>query len=245
MWRRVSDVYRRAGLCVLLVKIFRVIGGPFLKKIQYLFDGKYDRRYGTDTRGEVNLWTLPFQNPNKSDAIGYQPTAERTFHKMMSHLPASLPGFDFFDIGCGKGRVLLYAAGRDFNRIVGIDFSPELVEIARRNAAVFAEVTGDSRIEARCEDAVQLVLPERPCVLFFAAPFMDSVLKRVVARIEASYRAHPRKTYVVYYATRSVADIVSTFGFLKPLAQGSVCLDFVAQDIYPYAIFESADGKKR
>lgn len=158
---------------------------------------------------------------------------------MMSHLPASLSGFDFVDIGCGKGRVLLYAADWDFNRIVGIDFSPELAEIARRNVEIFARSIGEDRIEARCEDAVQMIPPERPCVFFFAAPFMEPVLSRVVARIEASYRANPRKIHVVYYATRSVADIVSTFSFLKPVAQGSICLDFIAQDIYPYAIFES------
>lgn len=239
IWRRVVDTYRRMGLCVVLAKALREIGGRPLAKVQYFFDGKFDRRYGTSTRGVVNLWELPFQSVSKADAIGYQPTAERTFRKMMSHLPGSLSGFDFVDVGCGKGRVLMYAAQWDFNRITGIDFSPELSGIARRNVAAFAHATGEDRIEARWEDAVEMIPPERPCVFFFAAPFMEPLLSRVVARIEASYRSNPRKIYVIYYATRSVADIVSTWSFLKPIAQGSVCLDFIAQGIYAYAVFES------
>ena len=237
--RRVVDTYRRMGLCAVLAKALREIGGRPLAKLQYFFDGKFDRRYGTSTRGVVKLWDLPFHSPNKSDAIGYQPTAERTFRKMMSHLPKSLTGFDFVDVGCGKGRVLLYATAWDFNGIIGIDFSPELSDIARRNVAAFARVTGENRIEARWQDAVDMVPPERPCVFFFAAPFVEPLLSKVVARIEASYRSNPRKIYVVYYATRSVADIVSTWSFLKPVAQGSVCLDFIAQGIYAYAVFES------
>jgi SAM-dependent methyltransferase len=239
LWRRITDTYRRGGLVVLLAKAFRKIGGRALYRIQYVFDGRFDRRYGIDTQGSVSLLDLPFQSPNKNDGIEYQPTSKRTFCKMMSHLPRSLAGFDFVDIGCGKGRVLFYAADWNFDRIVGIDFSPELTEIARRNIAAFVRATGDERIDVRYEDATQMVLPAEPCVFFFASPFMDVVLMEVAARIEASYRANPRKIYVVYYGTQSIPDIVSRFGFLKLSAEGYDCLDFIAPRVDPYAVFES------
>jgi Methyltransferase domain len=239
LWWRIADAYRRGGLAVLLAKALRKIGGRLLHRIQCVFDGALDRRYGIDTRGSVSLRDLPFQSPNKKDGIEYQPTSGHTFRKMMSHLPRSLTGFDFVDIGCGKGRVLFYATDWNFRRIAGIDFSPELTEIAHRNVAVFTQATGDGRVDVRCEDATQTVLPAGPSVFFFASPFKDVVLMKVAARIEASYRASPRKIYVIYYGTQSIPDIVSRFGFFKPLAQGYDCLDFLAPRVDPYAVFES------
>lgn len=212
-----------------------------LRKVQSYLDGKLDRRYGLDTRGVLFAAEMPFSSPHKQFACNYQPTSEFTFKRLMAHLPKDLSGFDFVDVGCGKGRVLFYATAWQFNRIIGVEFAPPLAAFAKRNVALYAPATGDYRIEARCQDAVDMEVPEGPCVFFFASPFIDPVLARVLTKIEASYRAHPRKMFVIYYDSKPVLDLVTRFHFLKLIGRGAIWHDPVALWIYPYAVFESPE----
>src|SRR4051794_23925092 len=41
----------------------------------------------------------------------------------------------FADFGCGKGRIVQQAAKRPFRRVIGVEISPALVEVARSNLA--------------------------------------------------------------------------------------------------------------
>jgi SAM-dependent methyltransferase len=239
--QRAVRAYRRGGFAVFVVRACRKIGGAPLRCLQHVLDDRIDRRYDLDTRGLLHPADMPFANPNKRHATNYQATTERTFRAMMAYLPRSLAGFDFIDIGCGKGRVLFYAAALDFKRIVGIEFAPPLAAIAKKNSALLEHATGEKRIEIRCQDAVEMDLSENPCVLFFASPFMDEVLEGVAAFIEASYRAHPRKIFVIYYGVQSIRNIEARFGFLKLIARGAEWRDWLARDIYPYAIFGSPE----
>lgn len=241
LWRRGINAWRRDGFLVAAANGLRKLGGRTLARLQNAFDGRIDRRYSLDTRGIIHPADMPFANPHKEHATNYQPTTERTFRSMMAPLPRSLAGFDFVDIGCGKGRVLFYASEWNFERIVGIEFAPPLAAMAKRNVDLFARATGENRIDVRCQDAVDMTLSDRPCVLFFASPFMDEVLVKVAARIEASWRAHPRKMFVIYYGYRSIPDIIARFGFLKPITRGAEWRDLLACGIYPYAVFESPD----
>lgn len=59
-----------------------------------------------------------------------------------------LTGKSVLDLGCGSGRYLIEAAHRGAARVVGIDFSPEMVGIAGRLAAASGQ---GARIEVRCE----------------------------------------------------------------------------------------------
>ena len=238
-------MYGHKGIAVFIATAVRVLNDRYLnkslRKIQKYFDGKMDRRYGLDTQGIIFPSAMPFTSPHKKFSCNYQPTTEHTFRHLMSYLPDKLAGFDFIDIGCGKGRVLFYAADWQFERIVGVEFAPPLAAFAKRNVALFAAATGDRRLEVRCEDAIDTTLPDGPCVFFFASPFLDPILAKMAVRIEASYRAHRRKIYVVYYDPTPIPDIVGRFNFLKPIARGAVWQDPLALCIYPYAIFESPD----
>ena len=54
----------------------------------------------------------------------------RPFRRLMRTLSLP-PGSGFVDFGCGKGRVLLLAAGFGFARITGVEFAKELCDIAK------------------------------------------------------------------------------------------------------------------
>ena len=54
------------------------------------------------------------------------------------------------------------------------------------------------RIDSVCTDAVAFVLPEDCLVLYFDNPFGPSVLTDVARNLEVSYRASPRKIFIIY-----------------------------------------------
>ena len=99
LWRRALDAWRRDGFPVAAANGVRKLGGRPLARLQNVFDGRIDRRFGLDTRGVVHPADMPFANPHKEHATNYQPTTARTFRTMMALLPRSLAGFDFVDIG--------------------------------------------------------------------------------------------------------------------------------------------------
>jgi SAM-dependent methyltransferase len=245
LWWRCREAYERDGFAMFAANAFRMISDRCLnkgvRKLQSHFDAKLDRRYGLDTQGIYFAADMPFSSPHKEFACNYQPTSEYTFRHLMAYLPNDLAGFDFIDIGCGKGRVLFYAAAWQFNRIVGVELAPPLAAFAKRNVDLYAAKTGDRRLEAYCQDAIEMAIPEGPCVFFFASPFIDPVFGKMLAKIEASYRARPRKIFVIYYDSKPVLDLVTRFHFLKLISRGAIWHDPIAIWIYPYAVFESPE----
>ena len=55
--------------------------------------------------------------------------------------PLALPG-DALDLGCGGGQASMKLAARGY-RVVGVDFAPTAIELARRNAPELTFVVGD------------------------------------------------------------------------------------------------------
>jgi SAM-dependent methyltransferase len=109
------------------------------------------------------------------------------------------PGNDdvFVDLGCGKGRPLCFMAQLSFRRVVGVERSPELAAIARRNAERMARLTGKPvRVELgdaadfRCDDGT---------VYFLNNPFGPETLKKCLAHLRVSLDARPRQVRIAYY----------------------------------------------
>jgi len=66
-------------------------------------------------------------------AVDYIPVTPDQCRQALSALAVPYEKFTFIDFGCGKGRAMLLAAERPFRRLIGIDFSHELLMVARRN----------------------------------------------------------------------------------------------------------------
>ena len=84
----------------------------------------FDLRYGTNTVCAY-LKSLTIDSPNVALGVEYAPMRLRPLRRLMSALTLPLDG-TFVDVGCGKGRVLLWAANCGFQRIVGLEFAKEL-----------------------------------------------------------------------------------------------------------------------
>ncbi len=114
------------------------------------------------------------------------------FDQMIQALPIDFEQFTFVDLGSGKGRALLMASKHPFQRIIGVEFMPDLNVIARQNIA------GDSRIECLEMDARDLEFPAGPMIVYLFNPFPEPVFAAVLKRLECSWRNNPRPVYLAY-----------------------------------------------
>lgn len=159
----------------------------------------FDVRYGTNTAGVVRLAALQIISPNRSRGVAYSPTNPQVFARLIRQVDGTHPGV-FIDLGCGKGRVLLLAANHGFDRVVGVEFSPELCRTARSNIAAYLRRTGSAiRFEVIEADVTDYRMVDDESVLFLYNPFDAIVMNAVLDEIQNSYRRHPRTMWLIYY----------------------------------------------
>ena len=152
------------------------------------FQGEHpiDRAYGVDTAGAIPPWLLgsgSASDPHVSPYVGCQPSCLRA---ALSFLGDDVDGATFVDLGCGKGRAMLVASEYPFHAIVGVEMSPGLCEVARRNlAAVRARGSLPKTLSVTCGDAIGFQYPPGALVIFFYQSFGLPVLRRALDAIEA------------------------------------------------------------
>jgi SAM-dependent methyltransferase len=134
----------------------------------------------------------------------YQPTESALFHEMLGALQqqsaADFHDFVFVDLGSGKGRTLLMASDYPFRRIVGVELLPALHQAADENLRNYkSESQKCFALESICADATEFPFPDEPTVLYLFNPFPEAGLRRMIAHLEQSLRAHPRAVYVLYH----------------------------------------------
>jgi len=153
----------------------------------------FDREHGTDTSGFVpgNLLVR--------GSTGYGAAQPSIIRSALEAIPER-DGVHFLDLGCGKGRPLMVAAEAGFSKVTGVEFTPALARIARRNARIFARSQPRrARIAIVTGDAVTYPLPLGPLVVFLYNPFARIQTEQLLRHIEASLERAPRDLYVVSY----------------------------------------------
>ncbi len=145
----------------------------------------FDKSFGVDTSAEVPLWKLRIPSRHVNGGSNYQTIGAENIERLLLKLPCRLP---LIDLGCGKGRVLIIAHRLGFCPVTGVEFSPELVAIARRNLQICG-IPG----QVLCQDAADVDFP-KDCVIFMYNPFDSEAMTHVAQKIRES-AAH---IYVVY-----------------------------------------------
>lgn len=155
---------------------------------------EFDRAHGTNTSGLVSLWRLHVRSHDKKFGTRYQPCDPAVFRTAVEGIERSRT---FVDLGCGKGRALIMAQEAGFQRIIGVEFSAALAEIARKQCPSAEVLTGD---------AAQYVFPKDPLCIFMYNPFGPKVLNEVIAHLGGN-------SLVVYVAPQHPVDLpVVRFG---------------------------------
>jgi SAM-dependent methyltransferase len=154
----------------------------------------FDQLHGVQTGGRILPKDLGAISPDAKFAVEYAPSRPRKVNKLISSLPETARRATFIDIGCGKGRVLIVAADLGFEKLIGIDLSPALIDVARANV----ELGTKAACQLLCCDATHYEFPPDQLVIYMYNPFQAPVMQKVIANLEASLRVQPRKVFIIY-----------------------------------------------
>jgi hypothetical protein len=197
-------------------KLYYRLGDPI-----YRLKGRlYDMRHGVMTAPEMQIVDHTVDGPNARLACKHAGTEPKYFRHIMSSVDWEFERLTFIDFGSGMGRALFLASEWPFDRIIGVEFSKELNDIAEKNIARFRSPRqACKRIETVWHDAATYKLPNEPSVFYFFNPFGPEIFAQVLANIEASLAANPREAYVLY--TNPCHDrLFSKSPFFEPLNRG-------------------------
>ncbi len=212
--------------------------------VEHNVDVRFDRLAGIETVSRAHLDELTIDSDNTDfgdDDEIYVAVPVLALKAMDRVLPDEVDDLVFVDLGSGKGRVLVYASGRRFHRIIGVEFAAELHSVASENIERGRHPRQRcADIEVVLGDAVEFEIPDDPCVFFLFNPFERPVLEQVVDNIRVSFERNPRPMYVVYHnpVYASAFDEIALFerAWSRTRSRRSECYEVIAYRIRGSAI---------
>ncbi|MEU0518223.1 methyltransferase domain-containing protein [Streptosporangium sp. NPDC006007] len=170
----------------------------------------FERRYGVRTSDTVSLARLGLAGEERVDYVA------ASWRLLRRTLPRRAVGESdvFIDLGSGMGRMVLEAAWRyPFKKVIGVELSGELNDIARQN------IVG-TRLRLRCEnvelvqsDVLDYEIPEDVSVVFLNNPFRGETFATVITRLLATVDRNPRPVTVIYLNPTEEDLLLSTGRF--------------------------------
>jgi len=190
---------RRSAPIATLVPVIRERGwtGTLALLFAYLSDRWLDLRSGLDTTSWVRLQDLAFDSPFKHRGVDCQPTYRLPLLRLLRRLDLPKDAI-FLDVGSGKGRGMLVAVEYGFKTVRGVEFSPELRQIALANwERVRSRIKSTAVFEIVCGCATEYRFRDES-VIFLFNPFDDVVLDLVMRNLLESLERHPRPVWILY-----------------------------------------------
>jgi SAM-dependent methyltransferase len=183
--------------------IRRVLGKTPVLRALYPSGGDrphpFDLAHGINAGGYVGIEEMGTCVPGVAASQPFVASQPGILRAALARLP-SLETCTFVDLGCGKGRPLFVAAEFPFRDIVGIELSPSLAKIARKNAGIVARnFPSRTRVKIEEGDVAAFRLPPGNLVLFLYHPFSQDGTKAVATMLDAALAAERRIVFVVYY----------------------------------------------
>jgi precorrin-6B methylase 2 len=143
------------------------------------------------------------------DLTHYEPSSWLALRWGLRRLRAG-PEDVLVDFGCGKGRVICEAARRPFARVIGVEISERLLDVARENVE-------RNRGRFRCQnidlvrmDAIEWEVPDEMTAVYLYHPFVGAVFERVIDNIIESIRRSPRRVRLVYVGPVLERELIAT-----------------------------------
>jgi predicted RNA methylase len=194
----------------------------------------FDRKYGFDTDGKVEVSELGVDEADRDGAMLYYPLKPKILRYVLSSLDIDYADYTFIDIGAGKGRNLLVSAAFPFRCRIGVEFSRPLCEIARRNLAIGARHgMANESVEIWEGNALDYVFPQGKLVVLMYYPFQSDVTRAFLSSVESQLERQPRELLVAAICPRERA-VFEEFPFLK------LTTDFrVPRDDWCWCLYES------
>ena len=166
----------------------------FIKEIQRkdcleykIFDEKYKVNTAAPTKTIVENGVeivVPHYEENSSYFEGsthYQPTANYWIDLINQYFKDKISEYKFIDIGCGKGKPIIYNIVNSvgYKEYIGIEIDPVLSEIFKKNLIS----VNSSNAKSLNIDAFDYDYSENKCIYFFAKPFEKPIFDLFIDKI--------------------------------------------------------------
>jgi hypothetical protein len=209
--KTVKDLYRDEPHLPPAGPIRRVLSGVRTRAFDVLFER------GLETSGRQ--YELEHFH---SERTGYEPSGWLYLRRALRKRDVK-PTDVFIDFGSGKGRVVFQAARYPFARVVGVEISEALNEVARRNVERNRHRLVCQNVVLVTTDAAGFEVPDDMTVAYFFYPFSGSTFERVLENIVASLDRRPRRVTLIYACPGEEASIARTGRFrLARRSQGAL-----------------------
>ena len=168
-------------------------------------DHPFDKRHGLDTSGYVSKRDLVTGHPHDAYLTGYSAVAPSVFrqmcHRWIDTLAARgrLHAFSFIDVGAGKGRALLLASELPFRKVIGVELSGDLAQIAARNIVRWKqEHAARTPIRIVHQDILDFRWPRTPLLVYLYNPFEREMIEELIERLRWAAKSGSRCVDILY-----------------------------------------------
>jgi SAM-dependent methyltransferase len=206
-----KGVAKTISVCVeSLIFYVRTLSPEYRRRVNE--QRNFDTSLGVETTGDVTLGAMGEVVGDKSHSGWYLAAPIDELRSVLAGLAGQFQGTTFIDLGCGKGRALFIAAEFPFDKIVGVDFSVKLCNLARKNIESFRQgKTNLPPITVICEDAGNYVFPPTPLCIYMFNPFDGEIMLRAMKNLSRSLDANMRKITILYFNPIENAIVASYF----------------------------------
>jgi SAM-dependent methyltransferase len=236
--QREAPVRLRSRLVAPLVRSQRLARG--LVNADRALDAFADRLLGRGLDTSGNIFVPEHEHPDRSRYIA---TAWHVLPRVLRYVGVS-DSDTFIDFGCGKGRVVHQAARRPFHRVIGVEISPELAEIARTGLEARRHQHRCQNVEIVVSDVATYPVPDDLTIGYFFRPFEGDAFDAVLRGIIDSIDRHPRLVRLIYvwptFSSRSAILATGRFRLVKEESSSLLKLHS-----HRLAIFESTSAPSR
>ena len=203
-------------------------------------DRSFDKRYKTDTTAIVRSGDLGIaEEETRRAAVLYVSCPPRFERHILRTLGVSYKDFDFVDMGCGKGRVLMIASEWPFRSVTGIEISEALCAIAEKNLQVFKSSSQKcSKVSVHSMDARAFPIYNNNTVFHFYHPFQQEILRPILERIASCFQDSNKKAIIVYIR-KEIQDLFPVFDEFRFTRLRHVQS---LNSRYQYAVFSQGHG---
>jgi SAM-dependent methyltransferase len=170
----------------------------------------FDAAHGVETGGLIPAGELVTGHSSDAHVTAYYAVAPSILEGVVERWLATAPPYavgrySFVDIGAGKGRAMLVASRLGFRQVIGIELNPTMADVAQANLDHWVATHESDETSARVapvrlmeQDALEFDFPAGPCVAFLFHPFEAPLMRRLLRRMEAQFKARAGALDVLY-----------------------------------------------
>jgi hypothetical protein len=139
----------------------------------------FERRWGLSTSEPLGREALGYDE----EQYPYEPSGWQTLGRALPRAEVG-PHDVFADLGSGKGRIVFQAA-KDyaFGRVIGVELSPELHEVARANIERGRRRLRCKNVELVNADVLSWRIPDDLTIVYLHNPFRGELFSAAVRRL--------------------------------------------------------------